>query len=100
MRLAEETICPVPRQKRLGNHRPLFHLLVPFNTVIIPLPDIRVLLPPARHQIRAHRDISAALIAGNIMASTDIEEPGLMAVNTTDIPEKSPHIEVAPDICR
>jgi len=58
---------------------------VAFHPVKVSPPDTLVLIPPAAHQVGADKNIGTAGIAGNIVASTQIEQPGLVAVAAPDI---------------
>ena len=46
---------------------------VAFRAVVVFLPDVLVLLPPTAHQVCTDKNIGAAGIASNIVASAQIE---------------------------
>jgi len=69
--------------------------LVATYAVIVSLPDVLVLLPPAAGQVRTDEDVRAAAITGNIMAPAQIEEPGPMAAAAFHITETLAHVEIA-----
>ena len=50
-----------------------FEELITIYAVIVPLPDVLVLLPPTAHQVCTDKNIGAAGIASNIVASAQIE---------------------------
>jgi hypothetical protein len=68
---------------------------VAFLAVGIFLPDALVLLPPTAHQVTTHKNISAAGIAGNIVASTNIEQSYLVAVTALDVAETLAQVKIA-----
>jgi hypothetical protein len=61
---------------------------VPFYAVVVALPSIPALPPPAAHQIGTDKDISFALVTGDIMTPADIEQPRFVTKPASNIGKK------------
>ena len=60
---------------------------VAFYAIIVFLPDVLIFAAPATHKVPAKKSVTAAGIAGRVVATAQVKQSCQMAMNTFDLTE-------------